>query len=140
MSEYVSGVPREQQILLPEAIEEYITKDNPVRIFDAFVDTLDMEDCGIQKACPAKEGRPPYDPRDLLKLYIHGYFTGIRSSRKLMKACEVNLEAIWLMRALRPDFRSIANFRRDNAEALKKIFKAFNKVCDEAGLFGKEYF
>jgi transposase len=140
MSEYVCGVPREQQVLLPESIEEYISKDNPVRIFEAFVNMLDMEGCGIEKAAPAKEGRPPYDPRDLLRLYIHGYFNGIRSSRKLMKACQVNLEVMWLMRTLTPDFRTIANFRKDNKAALKEIFKAFNKVCEEAGLFGKEYF
>jgi transposase len=136
---FKSGIDRKEQILLPDILDDYISAENPVRVFDAFVDNLDMEECGFQKAVPKEQGRPPFNPRDLLKLYIYGYFNGVRSSRKLHKETERNMEVIWLMKKLQPDFRTIANFRRDNIKALKKVFQEFNKLCDELNLYGKEY-
>jgi transposase len=135
---YIEGQNRQQITMLPDCIEDYIGEDNPVRVIDAFVDGLDMEAAGFRRAVPNETGRPPYNPRDLLKLYVYGYFNKIRSSRKLMAECTRNIELFFLVNHLTPDFRTIADFRKDNAKALKNVFHAFVKVCMKLGLYQKE--
>ena len=111
---------------------------DPVRVIHAYVDSLPMETLGFERAEPAQTGRPAYDPRDLLKLYIYGYLNRIRSSRKLMTECRRNVELFYLLNMLRPDFRTIADFRKRNRKALKEVFRDFVKVCAELKLLGKE--
>lgn len=135
---YITGVDRGQVTLFPETIDEYISEDNPVHVINVFIENLDLEKAGFKRAKPSLNGRPPYDPKDLLKLYIYGYFNKIRSSRKLMIECSRNIELMWLLRKLTPDFRTISDFRKDNAKALKNVFKAFVKLCLEMNLYAKE--
>jgi len=135
---YVEGENRGQLTLLPDCVEDYISEENPVRVIDAFVDGLDLEALDIEHAVPGETGRPPYDPRDLLKLYVYGYFNRIRSSRRLMTECGRNVELFYLLGKLTPDFRTIADFRKNNAKALKNVFKAFVKLCMKLGLYQKE--
>ncbi len=136
--DYIQGTPREQKLLFPDVIDDYITEDNPVRFIDAFVDNLDLEGLGFQKAQLAPTGRPPYHPGDLLKLYIYGYLNRARSSRGLEKEAHRNVEVIWLLRKLRPDFKTIADFRKDNTKAFKQVFRQFILLCRELDLFGGE--
>jgi len=138
MSGYIESTDRDQ-LFFPESLNGYITAENPVRLFDAFADSLDMGECGIKRAVPAAEGARGYDPRDMVKLFFYGYFNGLRSGRKLEKECERNVEVMWLIKKLTPDFRTICDFRKENAEGLKKIFKMFVRFCDNVGLYGKEY-
>jgi transposase len=135
---YISGVDRGQMVLFPESLDEYIDEDNPIRVIDAFVNQLDIQKAGFLRYVPAKEGRPGYDPRDIIKLYIYGYFNKIRSSRKLMAECKRNVEVMWLLRKLIPDFRTVADFRKDNPQAIKNVFRAFVRLCDSMGLYNKE--
>lgn len=135
---YINGTSRDQMSFLPECIEDYIDENNPVRVIDAFVESLDMEALGFTKAKPKQTGRPSYDPRDLLKLYIYGYLNKIRSSRKLMIECGRNIELIYLMNRLTPDFRTISDFRKENAKAFKETFRAFGKICLKLNLFKRE--
>lgn len=135
---YITGESRNQIVLLPDCIEDYVGKDNPVRVIDAFVNQINMDWLGFKRAKPNDTGRPSYDPRDLLKLYIYGYFSKIRSSRKLMQECTRNLEVMYLIGKLAPDFRTIADFRKDNPKALKKVFKEFVKVCMKLNLYQRE--
>ena len=119
-------------------MDDYVGPDNPVRFIDAFVDGLDLEAAGFQRVQPADKGRPGYDPADLLKLYIYGYLNRIRSSRRLEAETHRNLEVIWLLRQLRPDFKTIADFRRDNRGAFRAVFRHFVRLCRELGLYGRE--
>jgi transposase len=135
---YVEGQDRHQIMLLPESIEDFVSEDNPVRAIDAFVDGLDLNKLGFTQAEPSVMGRPAYNPRDLLKLYIYGYFNKIRSSRKLMKECQRNIELFYLLRRLTPDFRTIADFRKNNAKALKSVFREFVGICLAMNLYQKE--
>lgn len=135
---YIRGVDR-SQMCLPEFIEDLVSEDNPVRVIDSFVDSLNMTKLGFQKSQPAETGRPAYDPRDILKLYIYGYFNKIRSSRKLMNECQRNIELFFLLNRLTPDFRTIADFRKENAEPIKKVFLEFTKLCMKMKLYEKEY-
>jgi len=122
---YIQGQNRHQLTLLPDCIEDYIGEENPVRVIDAFVESLDLAEAGFCRTTPKETGRPSYDPKDLLKLYVYGYFNRIRSSRKLMVECTRNVELFYLLGKLTPDFRTIADFRKDNAKALKNVFRAF---------------
>jgi len=135
---HISGIPRQQLVLFPESLDEYISADNPVRFIDAFVDSLDLAAAGFTHTTLAKTGRPPYDPRDLLKLYIYGYLNRMRSSRKLEQECQRNVEVMWLLGKLAPDHKTIADFRKDNRQAFKEVFKAFCLLCRELDLFGAE--
>jgi len=135
---YIQGEDRNQTILFPESIEEYIDKDNPVRIINEYINQLDLEALHFARATDSKTGRPPYHPADLLKLYLYGYLNHIRSSRRLETESGRNLEVIWLMRKLRPDFKTIADFRKDNKKALVKVFRDFIRLCNSWQLFGKE--
>ena len=113
-------------------------KENPVRFIDAFVDSLNMEKLGFKHALPINLGRPPYNPSDLLKLYVYGYLNQIRSSRKLERECHRNVEVMWLMKKLAPDFKTVADFRKDNADCVKGVFKEFVKLCIGLDLYGSK--
>ena len=133
---YVKGENRQQIAMFPEIIDDYVAENNPVRVIEAFVMSLDMSELGFERAHAPSLGRPAYDPRDLLKLYLYGYLNRIRSSRKLESEASRNLEVIWLISGLKPDFKTIADFRKDNKEAIKKVFKQFSILCKEWGLYG----
>lgn len=135
---YIEGQDRNQIIMFPESIDEYISDDNSVRVIDAYVEQLDMEKLGFQRTTAPVMGRPPYSPKDLLKLYLYGYLNRVRSSRRLEHEAVRNIEVIWLLKKLKPDFKTIADFRKDNKKALKAVFRDFTKLCDEWNLFGKE--
>jgi transposase len=137
-SGHVEGDERRQRILLPDMLDEYVTEDNPVRFIDAFVDKLDLKKLGFKHSVPSETGRPSYDPADLLKLYIYGYLNQIRSSRKLERECSRNLELTWLMKKLKPDFKTISDFRKDNVDSIKPVFKEFVYLCKSLDLFGLE--
>jgi transposase len=132
---YVRGEDRGQAALLPAVVEEYVGADAPVRVIDAFVGGLDVSGLGFGRAVPAPTGRPGYDPRDLLKLYVYGYLNEVRSSRRLERECSRNLELIWLLCRLAPDFKTIADFRRDNGPAIVAACRAFVLFCRDQGLF-----
>src|SRR5436190_9535160 len=129
---------REQVALFPAAIDDYVGAQNPVRFIEAFVNQLELARLGVSKAEAAERGRPAYNPRDLLKLYLYGYLNEIRSSRKLERETLRNVEVMWLVRQLTPDHKTIANFRKDNAGALPQVFREFTKLCRELNLFGAE--
>ena len=135
---HIEGTDRSQTLLLPEAVEDYVGADNPVRFIDAFVDGLDLETLGFVRARPKATGRPGYHPGDLLKLYIYGYLNRLRSSRRLEAETHRNVEVLWLLRLLKPDFKTIADFRRDNRAAFKKVFREFVLLCRQLDLFGRE--
>lgn len=135
---FVSGIDRDQTLIFPERLDEYVDPEHPVRFIDAFVAGLDMEQCGFERARPAVTGRPPYDPADLLKLYIWGYLNSVRSSRRLMRECKRNVELIWLLRKLTPDFKTISDFRKDNAAVFKTVFREFGLLCKGLSLWGSE--
>jgi transposase len=132
---YIRGEDRGQATFLPPRLDDYVRDDAPVRVIDAFVDHLDFARLGFARAVPAETGRPGYDPRDLLKLYVYGYLNEVRSSRKLERECGRNVEAMWLVRCLAPDFKTIADFRRDSAGAIVAACRAFVLFCREQGLF-----
>ncbi|WEO74997.1 transposase [Agrobacterium vitis] len=126
---HLSGVDRSQMLLLPEAVEDYIGPDNPVRFIEAFVEGLDLVAAGFVRVAAKDTGRPGYDPSDLLKIYIYGYLNRVRSSRRLEAEAHRNIEVIWLLRHLKPDFRSIAAFRRINWSAFRQVFREFVILC-----------
>jgi transposase/IS5 family transposase len=132
------GHHRSQMFLLPESIDDYVSADNPVRFIDAFVDRLDLKATGFNRVEAKATGRPGYAPGDLLKLYIYGYLNRVRSSRRLETECHRNIEVIWLLRMLKPDFKTIADFRADNRAAFKKVFREFVILCRRLDLFGCE--
>ena len=124
---------RQQNLLFPQSIEDYIAKSDPVRVYDAFVDALDWESLSI--ACDRKKvGCREYDPKTMLKILLYGYSYGIRSSRKLERALYHNLSFIWLAGGLKPDDRTIARFRRKNRKALKKVFRQCARLCIKLNL------
>jgi len=135
---HVRGADRTQTQLLPPCLEDYVPANAPVRFLDAFVETLNLQSLGFTHAQTAATGRPPYHPADLLKLYIYGYLNRIRSSRRLELETQRNLELMWLLRSLRPDFKTIADFRKDNRVAFKGVLKQFNLLCRQLNLFGAE--
>ena len=123
---YIKGGDRRQYVLFPACLDEYIEHDNPVRYIDAFVDSHDLEELGFdhtKREAPGSGGRPSYDPSDILKLLIYGYFNSIRSPRKLAKACVVNIEVMWLLSKVNHDFSTVYDFRKDNLKHTKNIFK-----------------
>jgi transposase/IS5 family transposase len=135
---HIFGFERSQLLLLPEAVDDYVGADNPVRFIDAFVDGLDLVEAGFARVQPKATGRPGYAPGDLLKLYIYGYLNRVRSSRRLEAECHRNIEVIWLLRTLKPDFKTIADFRADNRVTFKAVFRAFTLLCKRLDLFGRE--
>ncbi|MCW6512860.1 IS1182 family transposase [Lichenifustis flavocetrariae] len=135
---HISGSHRSQLLLLPEAVDDYVGADNPVRFIEAFVDGLDLAAAGFARVLPKATGRPGYDPADLLKLYVYGYLNRVRSSRRLEAETHRNVEVIWLLRHLKPDFKTIADFRRDNRAAFRPVFREFVLLCRQLDLFGRE--
>jgi transposase len=135
---HLSGLDRSQLLLLPEAGDDYVGPDNPVRFIEAFVDQLDLQGAGFVRVEAKATGRPGYDPADLLKLYIYGYLNRVRSSRRLEAETHRNIEVIWLLRHLKPDFKTIADFRRDNRGAFRQVFREFVVLCRQLDLFGRE--
>ena len=132
------GLDRSQTLLFPETLDDYVAADNPVRFLDAFVGSLDLRVLGFAKAQCANTGRPPYDPAILLKLYLYGYLHRLRSSRGLEAECQRNVELIWLLGKLAPDFKTIADFRKDNLQAIKAVSRQFTLLCRKLELFGGE--
>ncbi len=120
MRRFIEGDARGQGTLLPELLDDYVAENNPVRVVDVFVDELDLGKLGFEGVQPAKTGRPAYHPAVLLKLYIYGYFNRIQSSRRLEREAQRNVELMWLMRRLTPDFKTIANFRKGNGKAIRR--------------------
>jgi transposase/macrodomain Ter protein organizer (MatP/YcbG family) len=135
---FVQGVHRDQLVMFPESLDEYVGDDNPVRFIDAFVDSVDLRALGFKRAVPAETGRPPYDPGVLLKLYVYGYLNRVRSSRKLEREAQRNVELMWLLGKLTPDFKTIADFRRDNGQPIRAVYREFTQVCRGLGLYGGE--
>jgi transposase len=135
---YIEGQDRKQAVLFPEILEDYISEENPVRFIDVFIEGLDLSEMGFGRAVAKETGRPPYDPGDLLRLYVYGYLNRTRSSRQLEREAGRNVELMWLMRKLRPDFKTIADFRRDNPQALKQVCREFTLWCKRLELFGGE--
>lgn len=135
---YVEGIDRTQVILFPEVIDDYIEDDNPVQFIEAFVDSLDLVGLGFKYSKTADTGRPPYNPADMLRLYIYGYLNRIRSSRSLEKETHRNIELMWLLKKLTPDFKTVADFRKDNKDAIKKACREFTLICKKLDLFGGE--
>ncbi|NOQ91247.1 MAG: IS1182 family transposase [Flavobacteriaceae bacterium] len=133
---YIQGFNRKQAVLIPETIEQLIAENNPVRFIDAFVNSLAVVDFGFKDIRLNKNGRPPFHPKDLLKLYIYGYLNKIRSSRALEKECKRNIELMWLIKGLVPDHNTISNFRRDNPKAIKKVFRATVSIAKNLNLIG----
>lgn len=133
---HIQGTPRNQIILFPESIDDYVADNNPVRFIDVFVDSLNLEELGFLRSQTKETGRPPYNPADLLKLYLYGYLNRTRSSRRLEAEAGRNVEVMWLLKRLAPDFKTIADFRKDNAKALRDVFKQFVLLARELELFG----
>lgn len=134
--DYVSGIDRNQCCI--SSMEDAIDENNPIRFIDVYVSRLNICEMGFEHSEPRDTGRPSYAPRDLLKLYLYGYFNRVRSSRNLEKECYRNIEVMWLLNGLRPDHKTIARFRQDNPKALKKVFQDFVRLCAGLGLYGKE--
>jgi len=135
---HIHGASRDEVLLFPPSLDEYITDANPVRFIDAFVDQLDLPNLGFTRAIASRLGRPAYQRGDLLKLYIYGYLNRIRSSRLLEREAQRNVQVMWLLRKLPPDFKTIADFRKHNLQPLQKVCRAFTVLCKELNLFGGE--
>lgn len=135
---HVSGQSRLQTTLFPEALEDVVRSDHPVRVIDAFVDGLDLAGLGFSKVAAEATGRPPYWPGDLLKLYVYGYLNQARSSRRLEREAQRNVEVMWLTNRITPAFKTIADFRKDHAGAIVGVCRAFVRFCREQALFGAE--
>src|SRR5689334_18145871 len=129
MPRFVERRDRQQVALLPECLDDFIAEDNPVRIVDAFVDELDLRTLGFGGTEPADTGRPSYYPATLLKIYIYGYLNKVQSSRRLEREAQRNLELMWLTGRLAPDFKTIADFRRDNSVGIRNMCAQFVLVC-----------
>jgi transposase len=135
MTRYIEGWDRRQSFLLPACVDDYVGEDNPVRVVDAFVDELDLVELGFARAIPAETGRPAYHPAVLLKLYLYGYLNRVPSSRRLEREAQRNLEVLWLTGRLMPDFKTIADFRRDNGPAISATCRQFVSLCRRLELF-----
>ena len=125
MSRYIAGDDRTQSVLFPERLDDWVEEDNAVRVVDVFVDALDLGQLGFERAQPAETGRPAYHPATLLKIYVYGYLNRIQSSRRLEREAQRNVELIWLTGRLMPDFKTIADFRRDNGAAIVRVCREF---------------
>src|SRR5665213_2649589 len=135
---HIAGHDRSQTMLLPESLDEYVSPENPVRFIEAFVDGLELTAAGFARVAAKVTGRPGYAPTDLLKLYVYGYLNRVRSSRRLEAETHRNIEVIWLLRHLKPDFKTIADFRSANRNAFRPIFRQFVLLCRQLDLYGRE--
>jgi transposase len=135
MARYVEGRSRLQNFLLPESVDDYVDESNPIRAVEVFVDALDLAELGFGRAVPAETGRPSYHPSTMLKIYLYGYLNRIQSSRRLEREAGRNLELIWLTGHLAPDFKTIAEFRRQNGPAIRAACRQFVALCRRLELF-----
>src|ERR1700677_3709885 len=135
MKRFIEGDDRSQSTLLPESLDDYVAEDNPVRVIEVFVDGLDLANLGFDGAAPKATGRPAYHPATLLKIYIYGYLNRIQSSRRLERETQRNLELIGLTGRLMPDFKTIADFRRDSGPAIRAACAQFVVLCRQFNLF-----
>src|SRR5579862_9533322 len=129
MHRFIDGEDRRQQALLPHSLEDYVGEDNPVRVIEAFIDELDLAALGFSGMTPAATGRPAYHPSTLLKIYLYGYLNRIQSSRRLEREAQRNIELMWLTGRLAPDFKTIADFRKDNGAAIQSVCGQFVELC-----------
>ncbi len=135
MRRFIEGAERGQHSLLPNSLDDYVGEDNPVRVIDVFIDELDLSGLGFAGVVPATTGRPGYHPATLLKLYLYGYLNRVQSSRRLEQEAKRNVEVMWLTGRLAPDFKTIADFRRDNGTAIQAVCAKFVEICADIGLF-----
>ena len=135
MKRFIEGQNRFQSTLLPESLDDYIAEDDTIRFLDAFVDQLNFVELGFKRAEPSATGRPGYHPAVLLKLYVYGYMNRIQSSRRLERESHRNVELMWLTGRLMPDFKTIADFRKDNKQAIQQVCVKFVGVCRKLELF-----
>ena len=131
MKRFVEGTDRGQGTLFPECLEDWVDENNPVRVIDAFVDALDLVELGFEGVEPADTGRPAYHPSALLKLYVYGYLNRVQSSRRLERETGRNVELMWLLGRLVPDHKTVADFRKDNGRAIRKVCARFVELCRE---------
>jgi transposase len=132
--DFIRGEDRKQAIFFPDSIDDYIEENSTARVIGAFINSPDLSASAFVRPEPKETGRPAYNPKDMLKLYVYGYMNRIRSSRR--NESKRNIEVIWLLQKLTPDQKTIANFRKDNKKALKNVFKAFVRLCAKLGLYG----
>jgi len=135
MTRFIQGVDRTQTILFPASLDEYVAEDNPVRVIEAFVDTLNLAVLGFDGVIPAQTGRPSYHPSALLKIYVYGYVNRIQSSRRLESETGRNVELMWLTGNLTPDFKTIADFRKENGDAIRQTCRQFVMICQQLDMF-----
>ncbi len=140
MTHHIKGQSRHQSTLFPEVIDNFVTEDNPVRVIDVFVDQLDLLSLGFESVTAKQTGRPGYHPATMLKLYIYGYLNRIQSSRRLEKETHRNVELMWLLERLRPDFKTIADFRKDNGKGIKNVCRKFVDLCRQINMFDDSAF
>ena len=137
MKRFIEGADRTQVSLLPDCVDDYVGEDNPVRVVEAFVDQLDLREMGFEGVAPEATGRPAYHPGVLLKIYLYGYLNRVQSSRRLEHETQRNIELMWLTGRLMPDFKTIANFRKDNGKAIRQVCRQFIVLCRELNLFSQ---
>src|SRR5471032_888192 len=137
MHRFIDGEDRMQHTLLPNSLEDYVSEENPVRVIEVFIDELDLAGLGFAGMTPAATGRPAYHPSTLLKIYLYGYLNRLQSSRRLEREAQRNIELMWLTGRLAPDFKTIANFRRDNGAAIRAVCGQFIELCRRLKLFTK---
>lgn len=136
---FKKGIDRDQVLLFPESLDEYVSEDSPVRLIDAFVERLDLAAMNFHGIESREMGRPSYNPQDLLRVLIYGYFYGARSSRRMERECKVNVEAMWLTGKLTPDHNTLSEFRKKNIKCMKPMFREFNKFCMDLNMFSLDY-
>src|ERR1700675_1718346 len=137
MKRFIQGADRTQVSLLPEGVEDYVEAENPVRVIEAFVEQLELRALGFEGIDPEITGRPAYHPSVLLKIYIYGYLNQVQSSRRLEQETQRNIELMWLTGRLMPDFKTIANFRKDNGKAIRRVCRQFIMLCRGLNLFSQ---
>ncbi len=137
MKRFVEGEDRTQVTLLPECLDDFVAEDNPVRVIDVFIDELDLTGLGFEGVAPADTGRPAYHPAVLLKIYVYGYLNRLQSSRRLERETQRNVELMWLTGRLAPDFKTIADFRKDNGKAIRSVCREFIVLCRRLDLFSE---
>jgi len=135
MHRFIDGEDRMQRTLLPNSLEDYVSEENPVRVVEVFVDELDLAALGFSGMTPAATGRPAYHPSTLLKIYLYGYLNRVQSSRRLEREAQRNIELMWLVGRLAPDFKTIADFRRNNSAAIQSACRQFVELCRRLKLF-----
>ncbi len=140
MSHHIQGQGRHQVTFFPEALDDFVSEDNPVRVIDVFVNETDLNKLGFERVQAKNTSRPGYHPATLLKLYIYGYLNRIQSSRRLEKESHRNVELMWLLDRLTPDFKTITDFRKDNGKAIKNVCRQFVELCRQMNMFSDSLF